>query len=195
LTGSVFLRIFTLETHFAQQRIDYTGEQLRSHWVRKEFGIEGDCIVSFIGACDVKPEFMVDLVDRQSGSRIYSPLMLHFIIEHFDSDLEKGILRQRLLAAIAAEYLSSASDRSIVRQGDDIYLDKRKFSVSIATASPVSLLIHFGINILTKDVPVPAAGLDELGLEADVTAHHISRAYVDEIVSISKARTSAMWVK
>ena len=184
-----------MEFHFAQQRIDYTGEQLHSHWARMAFGIEGDCIVSFTGACDVKPEFMVDLVDSQSGSRIYSPLMLHFIVEHFDSGLVKGILRQRLLAAIAAEHLSSASGHVIIRRGDDLYLNERKFSVSIATASPVSLLIHFGINIQTKGVPVPAAGLEELGLEADVTAHHIARAYVDELTSINKARTSARWVK
>ena len=184
-----------MKTHFAEERIDYTGEQLRSHWARRTFGIEGDCIVAFRGICDVKPEFMVDLVDLEAGSRIYSPLMLHFIIEHFDSDLEKGVLKQRLLAAIVCEYLRSTTGRPITRQGDDIFLEECKISVSIAAASPVSILIHFGINVRTEGVPVPACGLEELGLEPDVTAQYIMRAYISEMEDIKVARTSAKPVK
>ena len=180
-----------MKTHYARQRIDYTGEQLRSHWARNSFGLEGDCIVSFTGACDVKREYMVDLVDLESGSRIYSPLMLHFIAEHFGCDLEKGVLRQRLLAALACEYLRDASGRRVVRRGDDLFFEERKISVSIAAASPVCALIHFGINVRTEGVPVPACGLDELGVAADVTAHRIMEAYVEESASIEAARTSA----
>lgn len=164
---------------------------MRSHWARNSFGLEGDCIVSFTGACDVKREYMVDLVDLESGSRIYSPLMLHFIAEHFGCDLEKGVLRQRLLAALACEYLRDASGRRVVRRGDDLFFEERKISVSIAAASPVCALIHFGINVRTEGVPVPACGLDELGVAADVTAHRIMEAYVEESASIEAARTSA----
>jgi hypothetical protein len=181
--------------HLSDERIDYTGEQLQSQWARRTFGIEGDCIVAFTGTCDVKPEFMVDLVDLEAGSSIYSPLMLHFIVEHFDGDLEKGVLRQRMLAATACEYLRSATGRSITRQGDDIFLEECKISVSIATASPVSILIHFGINVLTKGVPVPACGLEELGLEPEMAAHQIMQAYVSEMDGIKVARTSAKPVK
>ena len=180
-----------MNKHFAAKRIDYIGQQLRSGWAKETFGLEGDCIVSFIGECDVKPEYMVDLVDLQEESRIYSPLMLHFIVEHSGADLEKGVLRQRLLAAIAGEYLRSETGLLIIREGDDLYLEKRKISVSVATVSPVSTLIHFGINILTKDVPVPACGLEELGLEPDVTAHRLMESYVTELTSAEKARTSA----
>jgi hypothetical protein len=180
-----------LKTHFSGDRIDYTGEQLRSNWLREKFGIEGDCIVAFVGECDVKPEFMVDLVDLREGSRIYSPLMLHFIVEHTGPDLEKGVLRQRLLASIAAEHLREVTGRPITREGDDLYLGQRKISISIATVSPVSTLIHFGINILTKDVPVPACGLEELGVAPDVTAHQLMHSYAAELASAEKACTSA----
>lgn len=177
--------------HFSEKRIDYTGQQLRSNWARDTFGISGDCIVAFAGECDVKPEFMVDLVDLREGSKIYSPLMLHFIVKHAGPDLEKGVLRQRLLAAIAAEYLRAATGRLITRDGDDLYLEKRKISVSVATVSPASTLIHFGINIQTKGVPVPACGLEELGLAPDVTAHRLMELYAAELASAQNARTSA----
>jgi hypothetical protein len=180
-----------LKTFFARERIDYTGEQLRSHWARGMFGVEGDCIVSFAGACDVKPEFMVDLADLAEGSRIYSPLMLHFIAEHFERDLEKGVLRQRLLATLACEHLRTTTGREITRSGDDLYLGERKLSVSIATLSPVSTLVHFGMNILTEGVPVPACGLEELGLGADVTAQRLMEAYVEELSGVESARTRA----
>ena len=184
-----------MNTHFSQKRIDYTGEQLRSHWARRTFGVKGDCIVSFLGSCDVKPEFMVDLEDLESGSRIYSPLMLHFIIEHFGSDLRSGVLMQRLLAAIACEHLRNASGLPILRSGDDLYLEKKKISVSIATCSAVSTLIHFGINVQTKGVPVLACGLEELGLKADVTAHHIMAGFAGEIASVEISRTCARPVR
>jgi hypothetical protein len=179
-----------VKSYFSDKIVDYTGEQLRSGWAGRTFGIEGDCIVAFIGECDVKPEFMVDLRDLEAGEKIYSPLMLHFIIEHSEVDLEKGVLRQRLLAAIAADYLRDASGRSISRDGDDLYFEQRKISISIATVSPVSTLIHFGINIQTEGVPVPACGLEELGLQPDVTAHRIMEAYIQELTSIEIARTS-----
>lgn len=184
-----------MKAFFAEQRIDYTGEQLRSHWARETFGIEGDCIVSFLGSCDVSPEFMVDLLDLAAGARIYSPLMLHFIAEHFERDLGKGVLRQRLLAALTGEYLREESGREIVRRGDDLYLSDKKISISIAAASPVSVLIHLGINVKTDGVPVPACGLEELGLDAEVTAHRVMEAYIEEMSSVDVARTSAKPVK
>jgi hypothetical protein len=48
----------------------------------------------------------------------------------------------------------------------------RKLSVSIVTASSVSVLLHAGVNVDPEGAPVPAAGLQELGVapEAFVTA-------------------------
>ncbi|MCX7020865.1 MAG: DUF366 family protein [bacterium] len=52
-------------------------------------------------------------------------------------------------------------------EGDDIYTpDRRKFSVSIATVSPLAGLIHIGLNDDPTGAPVPAVGLVELGVGA-----------------------------
>lgn len=44
----------------------------------------------------------------------------------------------------------------------------RKLSVSIATVSPVSALIHAGINVTTAGTPVRTAGLEMLGIDPAV---------------------------
>ncbi|MGD0112943.1 MAG: DUF366 family protein, partial [Armatimonadota bacterium] len=64
-------------THqFLGREVEYTGAQLRSGWVAEVTGMAGDAAVAFIGACDVKPEHMVDRVDLEAGARISSPRML-----------------------------------------------------------------------------------------------------------------------
>lgn len=187
--------ISSVNTHLSKELLEYTGEQLRSHWIRKTFGIGGDTIAAFVGPCNVKSDFMVDLVDLEANSKIYSPSMLHFITEHFSISLENGILRQRLLAAIACEYLRSITNKSITRKGDDLYFDNRKLSVSIASISPVSALIHLGINVKTEGVPVPACGLEELGLEPFSVAQQIMKIYASEIASVLKVRTNVRPVR
>ncbi|MCJ2533563.1 MAG: DUF366 family protein, partial [Candidatus Thermoplasmatota archaeon] len=46
--------------------------------------------MAFLGKADVAVQHLVDLRDAQDGLGIYSDLMLHFIVEHFDTDLEKA---------------------------------------------------------------------------------------------------------
>jgi hypothetical protein len=89
-----------MQTKFIQKRITYDGAQLAPHWIYKNFDICGDAMVGFVGPADVPIKNMVDLEDVKSKSPIKSLLMLHFIAEFFDSDLEKAIYRQRLLMVI-----------------------------------------------------------------------------------------------
>src|SRR4030095_989557 len=84
-------------------RINYDGTQIHSLWAYRSFGVQGDSLVAFQGGCEIPFSNMVDLEDVRAKSRIASPLMLHFIAEHFDLDLEKAVLRQRLLAAIVPD--------------------------------------------------------------------------------------------
>lgn len=115
--------------------------------------------------------------------------MLHFIVEHFDMSLERAILRQRLLVAIIADALNEAKGCFLVRrQGDDLFADDRKLSVSIATRSPVSCLIHVGVNISSKNTPVPTRGLSDLGVDPRRLAQVVLRAYVGECESAQAAR-------
>jgi hypothetical protein len=99
-----------LRTQFSERRIDYDGSQLRSGWLQESFGLDvasGGALAAFVGGCDVKPEFVVDLDEVASGEPIRAESMLHFIAEFPESDIEKVALRQRLLAAVVRDELAA----------------------------------------------------------------------------------------
>ncbi len=144
--------------------ITYTGHQLSSLWAYRNFGLQGDSMVCFRGPCRVDFSEMVDVEDLLGKSPIYGSDMLHFIVEHFGESLEKGVLRQRLLIAIIKDALERPD---LLRKGDDIYLGGRKLSISIATSSPVSVLIHAALNVVSGGTPVQAAGLFDLGFKEE----------------------------
>ena len=175
--------------------LTYDGSQLRSHWAFMTFGVEGDVIVYFIGPAQLRGDQLVDLADQKSQALIRAANMLHFIAEHFNCDLPSAVLRQHLLCAIAAEVLSRISGTTIRREGDDLFVDDRKLSVSIATVSPVSALIHLGINIDPAGAPVPAIGLEELGVDSDQAGESIAHAYADEMRQVAAACTKVRWVE
>ena len=68
-------------THFSDTARPYRGPELRSHFARDTFGVEGDSIVAFVGPCDVPVENLVDLEDVRANAPIFSPRMLHFLVE------------------------------------------------------------------------------------------------------------------
>jgi hypothetical protein len=178
-----------MRTHFAEQEIPYTGAALRSGWLREAFGLEGDAIAAFIGPCDVAREHMVDLADRAAGATIFSRRMLHFIAEHADRDLERAVLRQRLLVAIAFECIAhQGGSAELRRDGNDLFFRGRKLSVSVATTSPMSGLMHLGLNIIAEGAPVPAADLTELGIEPRALALEILATYAAELESVATAQ-------
>jgi len=180
-----------MESFFIQEQILYDGSQLSPHWSFRTWGVQGDSLVCFRGPCQVRFDQMVDLEDLLKQSPIYSPDMLHIIIEHFDCDLEKTICRQRLLICLIKEILE-AKEIKITRTGDDLYVGKNKLSISIATITPVSTMIHTGLNLKSNNVPVESVGLFELGWEdgppLKSLAEQIGQAYVMEMQSIRKAR-------
>jgi hypothetical protein len=146
--------------------------------------VRGDSIVAFIGPCDVKEGLMCDMVDVKERATIKGAKMLHFIVEHFNTDLEKGVLRQRLLMAIIKDAVNEQmGGERIRRDGDDLYDGERKFSVSIATPSPVSVMIHAGVNIDPAGAPVLAVGLLEYGLDGRELGEAVIRRYVAEMQS------------
>jgi hypothetical protein len=175
-----------MRTHLAEGRIDYDGTQIHSLWAYRTLGLQGDSIVAFQGACEIPFDNMVDLEDVRARSRIASPLMLHFIAEHFDRDLEKAVLRQRLLAAVAKDLLGP----DVRRDGDDLFLGPGKLSISIATLTPVSSKIHFGINVeRALDVGVETRALQDLGVEPAAFARKAMERYAAEMDGVLDART------
>lgn len=184
-------KIVPMKTVFIEKEFSYDGTQLCSHWILKTTGIYGDALVSFAGPANVSLAHMVDLEDVLEKKPIYSQLMLHFIAEHFDNDLEKMVLRQRLFICIVKEVLHRSlpgGSTAVVRKGDDLYVGDFKLTVSIATASAVSTLMHTGINIKSLGTPVPTKGLEDFDLNPRAFATSVMNGYEEEISGIRRAR-------
>ena len=184
-----------MKTKYIDEEIKYIGSQLAPHWIYRNFGIQGDAIVAFSGECDVKLSEMVDIEDVINDEPIYSKYMLSFISEQFGVNMTEGVLRQRLLINVIKEALEKRGILS-ERNGDDLIIKGGKLSVSIATKSITSILIHTGLNIVSSGAPVKACGLTEdLGLK-DIKefAIEVMNNYSEEIDDIIMAGTKVRGV-
>ena len=184
-----------MKTKFIENEIKYIGSQLAPHWIYKNFKMQGDAIVAFLGECKVDLTEMVDIEDVINNEPIYSKYMLSFITEQFGVNLSEGVFRQRLLVCIIKELLEERGI-FVVRNGDDLMIDGRKLSVSIATKSTTSILIHTGLNILSEGAPVKASGLtSELGItDVKEFAIEVMKRYSEEIEDILLATTQVRGV-
>lgn len=184
-----------MKTKFIEEEVKYIGSQLAPHWIYKNYKIQGDAIVAFIGECEVKLTEMVDIEDVINNEPIYSKYMLSFISEQFGVGLTEGVFRQRLLICIIKELLEERGI-FVVRNGDDLMIDGKKLSVSIATKSITSVLIHTGLNIISEGAPVKASGLQsELGISDIKTfALEVMKRYSEEIEDIILAGTKVRGV-
>lgn len=184
-----------MKSLFIDKEIKYIGSQLAPHWIYKNFHVLGDAIVSFIGEVDVKITEMVDIEDVISNSPIYSKKMVNFIIEQFGISLSECVLRQRFLICIIIEELRIIlKDKfQIRRSGDDIFVNingkDKKLSVSIATKSTTSGLIHTALNIDPEGAPVDACGLTtDLGItNVEKFAKNVMKRYIEEDTEILEA--------
>ena len=167
------------------KKVDYDGSQISSLWAYNIADVQEDSVIAFRGKCDVEVEHMIDLEDRKNDDLILSEDMLHFIVEHFDStDLRLVYARQRLFTAIVAEVLSEYRS-DVIRKGDDLFVEGKKLTVSIASTSAVSQKFHFGINI-SHDY---YASLQDLGAGNDEVVtimEKIAVLYHDEFVDIER---------
>jgi uncharacterized protein len=177
----------------------YDGSPLSGHWAYLTHGIQGDSLLAFEGPCEVAVEALADLADAKDGAFIYSPRMLHFVLELFGPSLEEAVTRQWLMAATAADEINArlsqrlagraAKPARVERDGNDLWVGKRKLSVSIAAPTGVSVKVHLGINIESKGAPVPAMGLAELGLPARALALRLLERFADDHTRMRAART------
>ena len=53
----------------------------------------------------------------------------------------------------------------VKRDGDDLFYQDRKLSVSIATKSITSCLIHSALNIMKEGAPIEVSDLSEMGID------------------------------
>lgn len=191
-----------LTTRFLDETIGYSGKELAPHWVSARTGVFGPAVVAFRGRCMVETDELVDMEDRRQKSRIEAKEMLHFIGEWFDTDLELAVTRQRLFIAGFMEELSRRVElplgTRIERSGNDLFVaepavnSRWKLSVSIVTATPVSTLFHFGVNVDASGAPVPAIGLADLRVDPTALAREVLSLWEREWDSMAKARCKVM---
>ncbi len=184
-----------LKTQLLFEDISYDGTQLAGHWIYQKTGILGDAIVSFCGPCDVHLEAMADLKDKMAGETIAAERMVHFLAEFFGRDLETTVLYQRALITVIKEVTNTLRAREaehVSREGDDLYLTtergRGKLSVSIATVSLTSGLVHAGVNVSQAGTPVATAGLIDLAIDEREFAAAVVGAFAAEIDGIDEAR-------
>ncbi len=177
-----------MKSLFIDKEIKYTGKELSPHWIYKNFHIGTDAIVSFVGEVDVKLDEMVDIEDVINNEPIYSKKMLNFIIECFEVPLGEMVWRQRLFVSIIKEVLEKRGVKT-VRDGDDIFYNNKKLSVSIATKSVTSSLIHTALNIIPDGAPLEVSSLSEMGIDnVKSLAQDIMDAFCSECKSIYMAK-------
>ncbi len=180
-----------MKTLWLAETQEYDGSQLRAHWIHRRTGVIGDALVAFRGPCQVKPEEMADLQDLLHGPGIAGADMVHFLWEAFDDmHLGQALHRQRLFSAQALECLRELAERGkeLRRQGDDLFLGPAKLSISIATRTPVSTVIHFAVNVTNEGAPVTTASLEDLGVEPRTFAELLLERAAQEQESIRQAR-------
>ena len=184
-----------MKTLFIDNEIKYEGWQLCPHWIYKNFKLQGDAIVAFVGECEVKLTEMVDIEDVINNEPIYSKLMLSFISEQFNVGLVEGVFRQRLLICKIKEALEKRGF-VVTRDGDDLFFDDKKLTVSIATKAATSILIHTGVNIISEGAPIKASGLQSDMKISDIKdlAQEIMVQYSEEIDDIVMASTKVRGV-
>jgi hypothetical protein len=166
-----------MKSLFIPEEILFTGEQLSSFWVYKNYDIPGDNIVAFIGPCEIEERYIIGIDHFKKKTKIKSERMLHFLVEHFDMDLEKAILRQKLLVDILKDKLDHRLKGDILqRWGDDLFDSDYKLTVSATLRTSVSTKIHLGVNVSSRNTPVKTKGLEDY----DIDPHEIAQAVMNQ---------------
>lgn len=178
------------KTHVHPHELTYHGPELSPHFILSRFNVEGSCLAAFMGPCSVLTDHLVDWEDRLANDNIKAEKMIHFLGEFFGITLKEGIWIQRLLVSEILAYLL-VNKIEAHRIGDDLYIgtkgQEKKLSVSIVTASPVSVLLHLGINIDATGAPVAAIGLNDLNLDPKTLTEFILNRFKQEYQSVERA--------
>ena len=143
----------TITHKHVDEIFEYDGSQINPSWAFQEYGIYGSSIITWIGPVNITPDNLKDFADV--GLEIKSNYMVNFICEFFDqqpTNMRIAYLRQRLLVMIFREILTEKGIPT-KREGDDIFVDGRKLSISIASVSLSSAKIHFALNLEDKGTP------------------------------------------
>lgn len=176
-----------LKSKYLSAEINYDGSQLKPLWNYLEHDLLGPSVVAFRGACDVGFDKMIDGEDLKEQSAIRSDKMLHFIFDLPDVNLFSAVLVQRIFASLILDYVVETKNITLRRSGDDLYLQEKKLSISIATSSVNSSLVHFAVNIVSTGAPVPVCSLKDLNIDTDQFAKDMLSRITRELAGVQEA--------
>ncbi len=184
-----------MKTKFITSKINYDGSQLHALYAYLNHKLHGDSMIAFTGGCNISFANMVDAEDVVAQAKIAGDEMLHFIIEIFNQNLMTAVSLQRLLASIALSIINSSSSIAVTnpltRSGDDLYMSLKgkahKLSISIASISAVSAMIHFAVNLTNDGTPVKTCSLQDLKLKSKEFANALMKQFSEEYISIVEA--------
>lgn len=178
-----------MKSLWLEQKLNYDGGQLKSLFAYENHGLLGDSIVAFRGDCKIHFDQMVDLEDVRDQSKIEGSDMVHFILEVFQDSLWGAVALQRLMASICGDVVAqlSAGKYLLRRDGDDLFWGEKKFSISIASRSSVSCMIHFAVNVSNKGTPVPTCALIDFAIDPQVFARTVLAKVSHECQTIKEA--------
>jgi hypothetical protein len=144
----------------------YDGSQLRPLWIYLEHGLIGSSGVAWVGPCRIHFDKMIDGEDKIAGAQICGGSMVHFIFELFDITLLSAVCFQRLMANWVQSVVQDFNPSILLRrEGDDLYWGEKKFSISIATQSTRSCLVHFAVNVTNQGTPILTCALSDFQIE------------------------------
>jgi uncharacterized protein len=181
------------------KKITYDGSQLQSLWAFSQHNVQGNSVIAFRGPCRVTEDALVDMEDRKNHAEIFSEDMAHFIVELFDYDLGRTVVLQRLFLCIMKDVIEELKPELFIsRRGNGLYIEveaeeeeeeeHRKLTVSVATATPISTLIHTGINVASRGTPVPTLGLEDLDISVDDFILKVLQGFINEVKGIDQDR-------
>ncbi len=179
-----------MQSYFIDKDFKYDGSQLRTQYAYREYGLLGDSIIAWEGACRVEEKHMKDGEDFLAKEEIRSEKMLHFLIEIFHMPLTEMVSYQRLFSCIIQQKIFVMSEHQIwlERRGDDLYYKgDQKFNISVAARGPISSMLHCAVNILNKNTPVDTCSLEDFKIVSRTFAQEVMKSFVAERISMVEA--------
>lgn len=171
-----------MKTFFDDKVSPYSGRELAPLRNYLRYGLLGNSIVAWTGPCRVEFSEMVDGEDVRAQSTIAGDHMLHFVMEFFDVPLIVGVLVQRLFAEMMINELKNrgVDSQKLTRSGDDVFFDKKKLNISIATRSVNSVLVHVAVNIKNSGAPIPISALQDFNIDSATLARSLMQQLQNE---------------
>jgi hypothetical protein len=170
-----------MKSFFVDGQLQYTGSQLRPNWPKERFGIDGDCIVSFLGPTAlIEPGKSEN--DVSENQILIEKMMLHFIVEHFAVTAREIILLHQLFLSLAVELLGA----QVYRRINNLYSDARQLSICKIRAGNPSSLFHLGLH-LDQEQSTHSIGLNQLRVPPQALSLKLMNSYSQESRAIFSA--------